>query len=136
MKKKGILLLVFWVNISYICFGQASEARSKTVEEIQKAFLTEELALTTDESGKFFSVYFEYRDELKKIRKDGVEDEIENAEQVLNIRKKYKSEFKAVLGSDERVNKIFVADKKFKKILQEELELRKRNKQKSVSAVL
>ncbi len=109
MKKKGILLLVFWINISYICFGQAAEGGSKTVEEIQKAYLTEELSLTAEESGKFFSVYLQYRDELKKIRKDGGEDEIENAEQVLNIRKKYKPEFKTILGSDERVNKIFIA---------------------------
>ncbi len=129
MKKKVILLLVICINISYICFGQAIEARAKKVEELQKAYLTEQLSLTPEETAKFFPVYDDYKDELKNIKKDKGDDEIEYAEQVLAVRKKYKAQFKEVLGSDERVSKIFIADKNFKKILQEELDKRKRNDQ-------
>lgn len=129
MKKKVILLLVICINISYICFGQATEARAKKVEELQKAYLTEQLSLTPEETAKFFPIYDDYKDELKNIKKDKGEDEIEYAEQVLAIRKKYKAQFKEVLGSDEQVNKIFIADKNFKKILQDELDKRKRNDQ-------
>ncbi len=129
MKKKAILLLVFCINISYFCFGQPSDAGAKKVEEIQKAYLTEELSLTPEESTKFFPIYNNYREELKNIKRDKGNDEIEYAEQVLTIRKKYKTQFKEVLGTDDRVNKIFLAEKNFKKILEEELDKRKRNDQ-------
>ncbi len=129
MKKKVYLLLVFFINISYICFGQPGEARAKKVEELQKAYLTEQLSLTPEETAKFFPIYDDYREELKNIKKDKGDDEIEYAEQVLAVRKKFKAQFKEVLGSDERVNKIFIADKNFKKILQEELDKRKRGEQ-------
>ncbi len=57
MKKKLILLLVFCINISYICFAQPADARAKKVEGIQKAYLTEELSLTPEESTKFIPIY-------------------------------------------------------------------------------
>lgn len=133
MNKKVTLLLVICINISYFCLGQPTEARAKKVEELQKAYLTEQLSLTPEETAKFFPIYDDYKDELKNIKKDKGEDEIEYAEQVLAIRKKYKAQFREVLGSDERVNKIFIADKNFKKILQEELDKRKRNEEKPPS---
>ncbi len=133
MKKKVTLLLVVCINISYFCLGQPTEARAKKVEELQKAYLTEQLSLTPEETAKFFPIYDDYKDELKNIKKDKGDDEIEYAEQVLAIRKKYKAQFREVLGSDERVNKIFIADKNFKKILQEELDKRKRNEEKPPS---
>ncbi|HVG42653.1 MAG TPA: hypothetical protein VM888_13670 [Chitinophagaceae bacterium] len=129
MKKKVILLLVCWINIGYFCLGQTADAGSKKVEEIQKAYFTEELSLTPEESTKFFPVYNSYREELKTIKKDKGTDEIQYAEQILTVRKKYKAQFKEVLGTDERVNNIFVAEKNFKKILEEELDKRKRNDQ-------
>ncbi|MBA4138944.1 MAG: hypothetical protein H0X70_00310, partial [Segetibacter sp.] len=88
-----------------------------------------ELSLTPEESTKFFPIYNNYREELKNIKRDKGNDEIEYAEQVLTIRKKYKTQFKEVLGTDDRVNKIFLAEKNFKKILEEELDKRKRNDQ-------
>ena len=49
------------------------------------------------------------------------EDPLALEEEILNIRKKYKSDFKKVLESDERVNKMFVAEQTFKEILRREL---------------
>jgi hypothetical protein len=48
-------------------------------------------------------------------------------ENVVNIRKKYKPEFKRVLSDEGRVNKIFTADKNFRDILRKELQSRKGN---------
>ncbi len=135
MEKKVFLLLAFCINIGYICFGQTPDAGAKKVEEIQKAYLTEELSLTPEESTKFFPIYNSYREELKTIKKDKGNDEIEYAEQVLAIRKKYRVQFKEVLGTDDRVNKIFLAEKNFKKILEEELDKRKRNDQEKTAPV-
>jgi hypothetical protein len=128
MKKKIILMLVFCININYICFTQTpAEGRAKKIEEIQRSYLTEELSLTPEESTKFFPVYDDYREELKKIKKDRGTDELEYAEQVLDVRKKYKAQFKEILGTDERVNKTFTLEKNFKKILQDELDKRKKD---------
>lgn len=125
MKIKGILLLVFCLNITYICFAQAPDGRAKRVEDLQRTYLTKELSLTPEESTKFFPVYHEYRDEVRKTRKGRGDDEIEFAEQLLAVRKKYKTDFKNILGTDDRVNKVFVAERNFQKILIEELEKRK-----------
>ncbi|MDB5192312.1 MAG: hypothetical protein JWQ96_1875 [Segetibacter sp.] len=122
MKNKFIILLVFLINISYFCFAQAEQGgRGNRAEAIQVAFLTRELALTSEESEKFWPVYNNYRAEIKKARKDKREDEVAFEETVVNIRKKYKSEFKKVLGSDQRVNQIFVSEKNFRELLRKEL---------------
>ena len=136
MKIKGILLLAFCVNITYICFGQAPDGRAKRVEELQKTYLTQELSLTPEESTKFFPVYYQYRDEIRKTRKGRGEDEIEFAEQLLAVRKKYRTDFKNILATDERVNKIFVAERNFQKILIEELETRKHKDRKRLTLIL
>jgi hypothetical protein len=127
MKKKITLLLAIWINISYICFAQSFEGRAPKAEELQKTYLTKELSLTAEESPKFFSTYANYRNEIRATRKDKGDDELEFEENVLAVRKKYKPEFKAILGSDERVNKIFLAEKNFKEILRKELLKRKLN---------
>jgi hypothetical protein len=121
MKKKITLLLAIWINISYICLAQPSGGQSPRAEELQKTYLTKELSLTPEESPKFFSTYKNYRNEIRATRKDKGDDELEFEESVLAVRKKYKPEFKSILGSDERVNKIFVAEKNFKEILRKEL---------------
>ncbi len=61
MKKKVILLLIFCINIGYICFAQSVDPKAKKVEELQKAYFTEELTLTPEESAKFFPIYNNYR---------------------------------------------------------------------------
>jgi hypothetical protein len=121
MKKKITLLLAIWINISYICLAQPSGGQSPRAEELQKTYLTKELSLTAEESPKFFSTYKNYRNEIRATRKDKGDDELEFEESVLAVRRKYKPEFKSILGSDERVNKIFVAEKNFKEILRKEL---------------
>ena len=46
----------------------------------------------------------------------------------LNIRKKYKNDFKKALGSDERVNKAMGADRAFMSMIKDELQNRKGGK--------
>jgi hypothetical protein len=60
--------MVFCINIGYICFAQSVDPKAKKVEELQKAYFTEELSLTPEESTKFFATYSNYREELKNIK--------------------------------------------------------------------
>lgn len=118
--KKIILSTLFFLNISYICFAQ-SENRKNRIEAIQIAYLTKEISLTPDEAQKFWPVYNEYQDDLVAARKETRQDVVLFEEKVLNVRKKYKNDFKKVLGTDERVNKVFMAEKSFREMLRREL---------------
>lgn len=121
MKKRLTLLLLISINISYICFSQVQDGNSKKAETVHIAYLTKELSLTPDEAQKFWPVYNNYKQEIKSARKGNESDQIELEEKVLNIRKKYKNDFKTVLGSDERVNKLFLSEKNFTSMLRKEL---------------
>ena len=124
--KKILLYTLFFLNISYFCFGQ-NENKKDRVESIQIAFLTKELSLTPEEAQKFWPIYNDYKGELAQARKESREDEVEFEEKVLTVRKKYKGEFKKVLGSDERANQVFVAEKNFREMLRKELQNRRKN---------
>lgn len=121
MKKNFTLILVLLLNINYFCFAQVDEGNKKKAEEAYIAYITKELTLTPEESEKLWPLYNDYRNEIKSTKKDNGNDELELEEKVLNTRKKYKNDFKKVLGSDERVNKLFVAEKSFRELLRKEL---------------
>lgn len=120
MGKKFTLILALFININYFCFAQGSQSKTKA-DTVQVEYLKKELQLTPEESEKLWPVYSNYRNEIKAIRKEDQNDQIVLEEKVLNIRKKYKDDFKSILGTDERVNKLFVAEKNFREMLRKEL---------------
>lgn len=123
---KKYLLLLLTICLSTV-FAQAQpEEIAMKVEAIQIAFLTKELKLTPDEAQKFWPVYNDYRNELKKASQIQRKDELQLEENVLNIRKKYKPEFRRVLESDDRVNRIFKVEKSYREMLRKELQNRQR----------
>ena len=126
--KKILLLTLFLLNINYFCYSQVNN-RKNNIEAIQIAYLTRELSLSPDEAQKFWPIYNEYRDELLAVRKEVRADEIMFEEKVVNIRKKYKTDFKKVLETDLRVNQVFVAEKSFRELLRKELMKRRGNRE-------
>ena len=62
---------------------------------------------------------------IKKARQEKKEDVLAFEEAALNIRKKYRNDFKKALGSDERANKALIADRAFMGMIKEELQNRK-----------
>ena len=126
--KKILLLTLFLLNINYFCYSQVNN-RKNNIEAIQIAYLTRELSLSPDEAQKFWPIYNEYRDELLVVRKELRDDEIMFEEKVVNIRKKYKTDFKKVLDTDIRVNQVFLAEKSFRELLRKELIKRRGNRE-------
>lgn len=122
--KKVLFFILFFLNISYFCYSQQDE-RLKKAEAIQIAYLTKELGLTPAEAEKFWPVFNSYKTELKQARAENPKDVIATEEKIVDIRKKYKPEFKKVLTDETRVNKIFTADKDFREMLRKELQSRK-----------
>lgn len=124
--KKILLFILFFININYFCFAQQDE-RVRKAEAIQIAYLTKELGLTPDEAQKFWPVFNNYRNEIKRAKTQDNIGVVELEEKIVNIRKKYKAEFKKVLPSDKRVNKVFEAEGNFTNMLKNELKNRKNN---------
>jgi hypothetical protein len=127
MKKIPMLILIF-INISYICLAQPGDRRDKA-EAIQASYITTELKLSPEEAQKFWPIYRNYKEEIRRVRLENRDDEILFEERVLGIRKKYKPAFKSVLVDAQRVNRVYVVDKNFREMLRKELQNRRKNKQ-------
>ena len=124
--KKANYLLILLIILSGYCLGQQNDSlpNAATIQGLKMAFITKQLNITTEEGQKFWPMYFNYMGELKKAKQDKKDDVIGQEETVLAVRKKYKTEFKKVLDSDERVSKMLTIDRDFNNVLRKELQQR------------
>ena len=128
--KKFLLILSFLLT-GFTSFAQQPDAATKRekIQALKIAFITQKLELTSDEAQRFWPVYNRYEDELHQTmqaNKGG--DVIDNEEKMLNIRKKYRTEFSRVLGQP-KMNKLFASEKEFRGVLMRQLkERRNQNK--------
>ena len=124
--KKANYLLILLITLSGYCLGQQNDSlpNAATIQGLKMAFITKQLNITTEEGQKFWPMYFNYMGELKKAKQDKKDDIIGQEETVLAVRKKYKTEFKKVLDSDERVSKMLTIDRDFNNVLRKELQQR------------
>ena len=125
MKKN---LLIIMLLISGFTFSQQSGGLGN-LQGLKIAYMTRQLNLTSDEAQKFWPIYYNYTDEMNDARKSMKDDVIGLDENMLSLKKKYWAEFKKVLGTDERVNKGFLAEREFGNYIKKELEDRQRMKE-------
>lgn len=102
----------------------------QNVEVLKVAYFTKHLALTTEEAEKFWPLYNSYTNEVRKARQDNKEDILAFEETVLNIRKKYKTDLKKILVTDDRVNKALQAEREFMNVVRKELQQRMEQRKK------
>lgn len=124
---KKLYLLLSFICLTAIVHAQdapeatpdVSEKKQQDIQALKAAFITKELDLTPDEAQKFWPVYNQYEKEMDvvKIKKGDDVDVIDQQQKVLDIRKKYKDQFTKVLGNQQRMNRLFNAEGKFRKIL-------------------
>src|SRR5580698_4287079 len=120
---KRILLL--YGMIFSICFSAFSQ-NGERLQSIEIAYLTKQLNLTPPEAEKFWPIYNQYKDEIRKTRLDAIgnkEDVIVTEEKIVNIRKRYSIEFSRALPPD-KVNVFFRSEKQFGNFVQREMERR------------
>lgn len=131
MKKANILIIIL-LCISFLGFSQLADTppAGNNIQALKIAFVTRELALSPDEAQKFWPIYYNYLGEVKKARQERKDDILTFEENVLNIRKKYKNDFKKVLNTDDRVNKVLSIDRDFNNVLKKELQKRIQNRNK------
>ena len=126
MKKRIIIIYLLFLH-SYICMAQPQDDKSSNkVEDVKVEYMKKELNLTPDESQKFWPVYNNYYSEIKQARKNYINDEVAFEEKVVEIRKRYKDDFKRVLNGEARANRVFVSEKKLRDLFKKELQNRQK----------
>ncbi len=119
-----LILLCFFLALNTQAQKRDSVSRSATMQGLKIAYVTKQLSLTSEEAQKFWPVYFIYVEDLKKARMQNRQDVLGMEEEMLNVRKKYKTDFKKILSTEERVNKLFTADRDFGNEVRKELQKR------------
>lgn len=124
MKKFVYILSLSFFLVAFAGHGQndSSQGGPANIMGLKMSFITKQLALTNDEAQKFWPVYYSYTADLRKARQTKKDDVLGQEEEVLNVRKKYRTEFKKVLGSDDRVNKTLTIDRDFNNVIKQELQ--------------
>ena len=123
MKKIFFIISLLFLH-NYFCVGQTQS--DNRVEDIKIAYMNRELGLTPDEEQKFWPIYNNYFSEIKQARRIYTNDEVGFEDKVVQIRKKYQGDFKKILNSDARVNKVFVSEKNLRDLFKKELQNRQR----------
>lgn len=118
-------LLIVLLMINSLVFSQQPTGLGN-LQGLKIAYMTRQLNLSSDEAQKFWPVYYNYTDKMNDARKEMKEDVIGLDEKLLALKKKYFAEFKKVLGTDERVNKGFLAEREFGNFIKSELEKRQK----------
>jgi hypothetical protein len=124
--RKILLIIFLCISSAYFCNAQVKD--SDDINTVKIAYITNQLNLTPTEAQQFWPIYNRYFGEVKKAQQDSPDDVVVFGEKLVNIRKKYKPEFKNVLGTDDRANKVYVAEAKFIDLLKNELNNRQHKK--------
>ena len=121
--KNFLLLLSFLIGYTFTGMAQDDRPVEGRIEAYKIAFLTKKLSLSPEEAQKFWPIYNKYSDEIRRVQIESRQnkiDEIKREEMILNIRKKFNSEFTKALTSD-KVNTFFRVEKEFNGQVQKEM---------------
>jgi hypothetical protein len=121
--KNFLLLLSFLIGYTFSGMAQDERPVEGRIEAYKIAFLTKKLNLSPEEAQKFWPIYNKYSDEIRRVQIESRQnkiDEIKREELVLNIRKKFNSEFTKALTTD-KVNTFFRVEKEFNGQVQKEI---------------
>jgi hypothetical protein len=131
MKKiASLILLLGFFSINVFANGnhQGQEPPGRKLAGLKIAYVTNQLNLTPEEAEKFWPVYNNYINEFRKARMEQKEDILLQEEEMLNLRKKYRAEFKKILGTDTRANRSLTLERDFNNIIRKELQKRREMK--------
>ena len=102
----------------------SAHLQAQRMQAMEVAFMTRELALTAEEAQKFWPVFNKYRDEVKEVQKNkSLTDPLDRQQKVLDIRKRYRSDFNRMLGQD-RGMRIYPSEDRFRQMVQKTIMIR------------
>ena len=120
--------------------AQTKKPNSREIEAIKIGYITRRLELTPEESQKFWPIYNQYQKELSFLNQQKKQARIQNANnpnqlidddfsydtKILEMRKKYRFKFNQVI-SDEKVKRLYIAERDFREELIKQLRQRQEN---------
>lgn len=125
---KTLLLMSLLLLQGYFCMAQDDDDKEgDDIKAVRVAFMTDKLKLSSDEAQKFWPVYNNYLQEVRKARRDNAGDVLKQQEAIVNVRKKYKDSFKRALNSDDRANRVFSSEQELKTMIRNEWQKRHPN---------
>jgi hypothetical protein len=108
---------------------QQQQADGGKLKALQIAYLTNKLNLKPEEAQRFWPVFNQYQEEIKKVRMEGKNlTEVDREQKIVDIRKKYFDEFSKVLNK-ERADRVFKADNEFRDVIRKEIQERRQMNQ-------
>lgn len=129
MKRIGSLIVMLgFCTISAFADEYRQEQPGRRMMGLKIAYITKQLNLTAEEAEKFWPVYNNYVKEFRKARLDRQDDVLAQEENVLNVRKKYRADFKKILGTDARANRSLTLERDFNNVIRKELQKRREMK--------
>lgn len=119
---------------------QKKNANHEEIQAIKAAYITKKVDLTKEESKAFWPVYNAYQKEYIQLihkRRENIksragnataklEDDFEFEERILELKKRYRSEFSKILPP-EKVLTLYRAERDWKEYLIQELKARKKS---------
>ena len=122
MKKLLLTLSLF----SAVFFVMAQDGdNQERIQALKIAFITKRLDLSSEEAQRFWPVYNRYENDIKQVMAENRNggDVLENDERILNVKKRYRSEFIRILGQP-KANNLFNAEHEFRGVLMRNLKNR------------
>ena len=118
---KKLYIILSFLSVALMANAQEttpdlSEKKQQDIEALKVALISKELELTPDEAQKFWPVYNQYSKDMNDAVKDNP-PVIERDEKVLAVRKKYRDNFVKILGTQQRMDRMFGVDVKIRHIL-------------------
>jgi len=136
-----ILFIAVEIFFSFSTYAQGGNPNKiKQIEAVKIGYLTRRLDLSPEESQKFWPVYNQYQQDLQDINRQRkaaraqngddanklVDDDFKYEDKILDLKKKYRYEFKKVL-SPEKIKSLYFAEREFKEELIKQLKNRREN---------
>jgi hypothetical protein len=117
--KKFLLIVVLLGSFG---LAKAQDDHWEKVQALKIAFITQKLELSSDDAQKFWPVYNRYESEIRQVMKDNKlgGDAIDNEEKLLNVKKKYRTEFSKIIGLP-KTNTLFNSEREFRGVLMRQL---------------
>ena len=110
---------LMFISVMVTALAQDDDGDEKAgggrIEAMKIAWITKKLDLKPEEAQKFWPIYNQYTQEIRKTRKearDAKEDDIKTQEKLLNIRKKDDGELGKAISKD-KVNTFFRSEREF-----------------------
>jgi hypothetical protein len=122
--KRFFLVAVCLLGLQISCFAQNNGYNRTKIEEVKRAFITQQLRLTPAEAQVFFPLYNQYMADLNLAWQQSNGNRNWFIEKSAEIRDNYRNSFVQILHSHERADNVFRAERSFRMMLQNEMRQR------------